>query len=54
MSYHGKKVTKGTWFGAVKIADDAVWQKVLEGDYKGFSVRISGTREPIEQEGANA
>lgn len=49
MDYHGKKLAKGTWFGAIKIEDDAVWDKVVAGVYKGFSVRIAGIREPIKE-----
>ena len=55
LSYHGKKLKKGTWFGAIHIHDKSVWEKVEDGTYKGFSVRISGVREPIEkQEGKDA
>jgi hypothetical protein len=45
LEVYGKKVKKGTWFGAVKVNDDKVWDKVKAGLYKGFSVRISGVRE---------
>jgi hypothetical protein len=48
MDYYGKILKKGAWFGGVKVYDDAVWEKVKNGTYKGFSVRISGVREPIE------
>jgi len=47
LNYYGKKLTKGTWFGAIKIRDEEVWQKVLTGKYKAFSVRIAGKRENI-------
>ena len=47
LNFHGKTLPLGSWFGAVKIHDDAVWAKVKSGEYKGFSVRISGVREPI-------
>jgi len=47
----GKKVKKGTWFGAVKVNDDKVWDKVKAGLYKGFSVRISGVREDYVEKG---
>jgi DNA-directed RNA polymerase subunit RPC12/RpoP len=50
MDFHGKTLTKGTWFGAVKVHDQAVWDKIVSGEYKGFSVRISGVREPIKKE----
>jgi len=51
MNYYGKKLKKGAWFGAIKIHDKDVWEKVLTGEYKAFSVRIAGVREPIEEEG---
>jgi hypothetical protein len=47
MKYHGKSITKGTWFGAVKVEDKDVWEKIQTGKYKGFSVRIMGSRENI-------
>jgi len=49
MDFYGKKLKKGTWFGAIKINDPDVWAKVLSGEYKAFSVRIAGTREPIKE-----
>ena len=49
MDFHGKKLSKGTWFGAIKINDEKVWGNVLSGKYKAFSVRISGVREPIKE-----
>lgn len=51
LDFFGKKLAKGVWFGAVQIHNEAVWEKVKGGLYKGFSVRISGVREPIGQEG---
>ena len=51
LDFYGKKLKKGTWFGAIKIHDQEVWNKVLLGEYKAFSVRISGVREKIEEEG---
>lgn len=50
LDFHGKKLTKGTWFGGIKIHDEAVWNKIEAGIYKGFSVRIAGVREPIGEE----
>jgi len=47
IDFFGKILNKGTWAGAIHISDDAVWEKVKDGTYKGFSVRISGIREPI-------
>lgn len=28
----------GSWFGSFKVEDDAVWQMIKEGKFKGFSV----------------
>jgi len=53
IDYYGKKLTKGAWAGAIKIHDREVWDKVLSGEYKAFSVRISGVREPITEEGGD-
>ena len=50
IEYYGKTLAKGTWFGAIKIHDQKVWNKVLSGIYKAFSVRIAGVREPIESQ----
>lgn len=47
LDFFGKMLAKGTWAGAIHVNDDAVWEKVKDGTYKGFSVRISGIREPI-------
>ena len=49
LDFQGKKLKKGTWFGVIKINDNDVWDKVVAGVYQGFSVRIAGTREPIEE-----
>lgn len=51
LEYHGKKLKRGVWFGAVHVTDKDVWEKVKDGTYKGFSVRISGQRELIEKGG---
>lgn len=49
LDFCGKILNKGAWFGVVHVADDKVWAKVKSGLYKGFSVRISGTREVITE-----
>ena len=36
----------GYWVG-FKVADDAVWAKVKDGTYKGFSIRGTGEREKV-------
>jgi hypothetical protein len=47
LEFYGKMLTKGAWAGAIHVQDKKVWEKIEKGEYKGFSVRISGTREPI-------
>lgn len=49
MNYFGKPVIKGTWYGAIRINTDEVWDKVKSGEYKAFSVRIWGQREPVKE-----
>ena len=50
LDYFGKKLKRGTWLGAIKVRNKEVWEKIEQGVYKGFSVRIAGRREPIEKE----
>ena len=40
----------GIWKIAVKVFDDAVWDKVKSGEYAAFSVGGQGRREPIDEE----
>jgi len=47
IEYYGKMLKKGAWASAIHVNDKEVWDKVEKGEYKGFSVRISGTREPV-------
>lgn len=49
LNYHGKIISKGTWFGAIRIDNKQVWEKVLDGTYKAFSVRICGVREEVKE-----
>jgi hypothetical protein len=49
MKYYGKEIPIGTWFGAVKVYNKNIWEKIEAGIYKGFSVRITGKREEIIQ-----
>jgi ADP-ribose pyrophosphatase YjhB (NUDIX family)/SAM-dependent methyltransferase len=44
--YGPQKITKGSWILAVKIEDPAEWEKVMNGEYTGFSVGGFGLREP--------
>ena len=32
------KVPDGSWFGSYKIENEQVWQRVLDGTFKGFSI----------------
>lgn len=44
--YGPQMVKKGSWVLAVKIMDPAEWDKVVAGEYTGFSVGGKGHREP--------
>lgn len=46
--YGPQKIKKGAWVLAVKINDPAQWQKVLDGEYNGFSLGGFGLRDPME------
>ena len=35
------KVNDGSWFGSYKVENEQVWQSVLDGTFKGFSVEGS-------------
>lgn len=41
-----QKVTKGSWVLGVKIHDPKLWEKVMQGEYTGFSVGGFGLRAP--------
>jgi len=41
---------KGTWLTTLEVNDDAVWQKILDGEYAGVSIGGRGRAETIEQE----
>lgn len=43
-----QQVKKGSWVLSVKVVDPSEWQKVLDGEYTGFSVGGFGLREPID------
>lgn len=38
MMIGGQHVPKGSWVMKVKVLDDEVWQKVLKGEIRGFSI----------------
>lgn len=31
-------ITEGSWIGSYKVDNDTVWNEILKGDFKGFSV----------------
>lgn len=45
--YGPQKITKGAWVLGVKVVDPKEWQKVITGDYAGFSVGGMGLRDPL-------
>ena len=45
--YGPQKIVKGAWVLGVKIVDKKEWQKVVNGDYTGFSVGGFGLRDPL-------
>jgi hypothetical protein len=47
LEFYGKMLEQGAWAGAIHVKDKKVWDKIEKGEYKGFSVRIKGRREPI-------
>jgi len=47
LEYYGKMLKQGAWAGAIHIQNKDVWAKVEKGEYRGFSVRITGTRTPV-------
>ena len=47
LEYFGKMLKQGAWAGAIHIQNADVWEKVEKGEYRGFSVRITGKREPV-------
>ena len=44
---HPDGYTEGAWVVGVKVEDAAVWEKVLKGDYNGFSVQMLITRAAV-------
>lgn len=44
LTWHGKFVPEGTWVGAVKVHDAAMWDLVKRGHRRGFSVRMRGRK----------
>ena len=42
------KVPEGSWFGAYKVENDAVWQSVLNGTFKGFSIEGLFNKQPVK------
>jgi len=50
MKIEGRDIVKGTWIVTVKVIDDAVWKKVKDGDYTGFSIAGRLPVEDLEEE----
>jgi len=40
-------VKKGTWLLGARIASDALWKKVKDGEFTGWSIGGTGIREPV-------
>jgi hypothetical protein len=42
-------VPDGSWFGSYKITDDYVWEKVKQGEFRGFSIEAEDMElEPVK------
>lgn len=35
---NGEPVSKGSWVMVTKVEDDALWEKVLKGEFTGYSI----------------
>lgn len=46
----GQPIKKGTWLITAKVNDDNLWAAVKKGEYRGFSMGGTGTREEVEVE----
>ena len=40
----GKTIKKGSWVVVSKILDDAIWQQVMSGEIRGYSIKGVGRR----------
>lgn len=49
-SYHGSSevVRKGSWVMAIHVEDPETWDKVMRGEYTGFSIGGSGIRQEMQ------
>jgi len=45
-----KRVPKGSWVLTVRIVDDEIWEDVLNGEYRGFSLEALCQRTRINAE----
>ena len=43
-----KQEADGSWFISMKIDNDAVWEKVKNGEYKGFSIECRFKETPVK------
>ena len=48
-TYGPQVVKQGSWVLGVKVNDPAMWQKVEDGEYTGFSIGGFGKRTPVEE-----
>lgn len=47
---HGEETFPiGTWFLAVRVRDDGLWEAIKRGDFTGFSIGGTAMREPLAQ-----
>lgn len=46
----GRAIRKGTWIITARVEDDRLWNAVKNGEYRGFSMGGTGTREEVEEE----
>ena len=47
LTVNGRTYPKGTWWVGFKIYDDDVWQMILEGKLKGFSIGGRAMRKKV-------
>jgi hypothetical protein len=44
-----EKVPNGSWWGSMRVENDEIWEQVLNGEFKGFSVEgMFGNAQDIE------
>ena len=45
------EVSKGSWVMVSKVRNDKIWDKVLKGEYTGYSIGGRGKRVPVDDAG---